>query len=215
MYNEKDSDAAPVTQVAHGEGSTSVLLGGLQKYAVYALQVLAFTQMGDGPPSSPILLRTKEDGRFSGSSLTPDLSFAHPSPLSHLSRFFFCPSEFCPPTAQTFIYNTSVCVCATRARARASNAAAIKLSAAALARLINKSHVRRQECKASTQQDFPHFPMKQELVWFCQRGSNTSCCLFVENTPRQKTHERILVPLLTLKQASEVEDPSKWPHVCH
>uniref|UniRef100_A0A674PFT0 Sidekick cell adhesion molecule 1 n=1 Tax=Takifugu rubripes TaxID=31033 RepID=A0A674PFT0_TAKRU len=61
MYNEKDSDAAPVTQVAHGEGSTSVLLGGLQKYAVYELQVLAFTQMGDGPPSNPILLRTKED----------------------------------------------------------------------------------------------------------------------------------------------------------
>lgn len=71
MYNEKDSDEPPVTQVAHGEGSTSVLLGGLQKYGVYALQVLAFTQMGDGPPSSPILLRTKEDGRFSGSR--PDL----------------------------------------------------------------------------------------------------------------------------------------------
>lgn len=65
MYNEKDSDAAPVTQVAHGEGSPSVLLGGLQKYAVYELQVLAFTQMGDGPPSNPILLRTKEDGRLS------------------------------------------------------------------------------------------------------------------------------------------------------
>lgn len=65
MYNEKDSDAAPVTQVADGEGSTSVLLGGLLKYAVYELQVLAFTQMGDGPPSNPILLRTKEDGRLS------------------------------------------------------------------------------------------------------------------------------------------------------
>lgn len=71
MYNEKDSDVPPVTQVADGEGSTSVLLGGLQKYTMYSLQVLAFTQMGDGPPSGLILLRTKEDGRLSKSHSDP------------------------------------------------------------------------------------------------------------------------------------------------
>lgn len=71
MYNEKDSGGPPVTQVADGEGSTSVLLGGLQKYTTYSLQVLAFTQMGDGPPSNPILLRTKEDGRLPRSQSDP------------------------------------------------------------------------------------------------------------------------------------------------
>lgn len=71
MHNEKDTDGPPVTQVADGEGSTSVLLGGLQKYTMYSLQVLAFTQMGDGPPSNPILLRTKEDGRLSNSPSGP------------------------------------------------------------------------------------------------------------------------------------------------
>lgn len=64
LYSEKDSDGPPSVQVAEGEGSVSLLLGVLQKYTVYVLQVLAFTRMGDGPPSNPILLRTKEDGRI-------------------------------------------------------------------------------------------------------------------------------------------------------
>uniref|UniRef100_A0A3Q3LHE5 Sidekick cell adhesion molecule 1 n=1 Tax=Mastacembelus armatus TaxID=205130 RepID=A0A3Q3LHE5_9TELE len=61
LYNEKDSEGPPSVQVAEGEGSASLLLGLLQKYTVYVLQVLAYTRMGDGPPSNPILLRTKED----------------------------------------------------------------------------------------------------------------------------------------------------------
>ncbi|XP_076584593.1 protein sidekick-1 isoform X1 [Chaetodon auriga] len=61
LYSEKDSEGPPSVQVAAGEGSVSLLLGALQKYMVYMLQVLAYTQMGDGPPSNPILLRTKED----------------------------------------------------------------------------------------------------------------------------------------------------------
>uniref|UniRef100_A0A7N6C2C5 Sidekick cell adhesion molecule 1a n=1 Tax=Anabas testudineus TaxID=64144 RepID=A0A7N6C2C5_ANATE len=61
LYSRKDSEGPPRVQVAEGEGSTSLLLGVLEKYTVYVLQVLAYTRMGEGPPSSPILLRTKED----------------------------------------------------------------------------------------------------------------------------------------------------------
>ncbi|XP_069545786.1 protein sidekick-1-like isoform X2 [Brachyistius frenatus] len=61
LYSEKDSDGPCSVQVAEGEGSASLLLGVLQKYTVHVLQVLAYTRIGDGPPSSPILLRTKED----------------------------------------------------------------------------------------------------------------------------------------------------------
>ncbi len=65
LYSKKDSEGPPSIQVADGEGSVSLLLGVLQKYTVYVLQVLAYTRMGDGPPSNPVLLRTKEDGRIS------------------------------------------------------------------------------------------------------------------------------------------------------
>lgn len=65
LYKEKDSEGPPSVKVAEGEGSVTLLLGALQKYTVYVLQVLAYTRMGDGPKSNPILLRTKEDGRIS------------------------------------------------------------------------------------------------------------------------------------------------------
>ncbi|XP_029008135.1 protein sidekick-1-like isoform X3 [Betta splendens] len=61
LYNEKDSEGPPRVRDAQGEGSSSVLLEGLQKYTAYVLQVLAHTRMGDGPPSSAILLWTRED----------------------------------------------------------------------------------------------------------------------------------------------------------
>ncbi|KAM3622738.1 uncharacterized protein V6R79_002616 [Siganus canaliculatus] len=60
-YSEKDSEAPPTVQVVEGEASTTMLLGGLHKYSVYVLQVLAFTQRGHGPPSPPTMLRTRED----------------------------------------------------------------------------------------------------------------------------------------------------------
>ncbi|KAM9770293.1 protein sidekick-1-like isoform 2-T2 [Menidia menidia] len=61
LYNEKDSEGPPSVQVTEGEGNLSLLLRDLKKYTVYKLEVLAYTRMGDGPTSSPILLRTKED----------------------------------------------------------------------------------------------------------------------------------------------------------
>ncbi|XP_061684994.1 protein sidekick-1 isoform X2 [Syngnathoides biaculeatus] len=61
LYAEKDSERPPSVLLAEGERNASLLLGALRKYTVYALQVLAYTRMGDGPPSSAVLLRTKED----------------------------------------------------------------------------------------------------------------------------------------------------------
>uniref|UniRef100_A0A3B3DXY3 Sidekick cell adhesion molecule 1b n=1 Tax=Oryzias melastigma TaxID=30732 RepID=A0A3B3DXY3_ORYME len=61
MYSEKDLEDPPSVLVVQGEGNLTVLLGALQKYTVYVLQVLAFTRIGDGPLSNPVLLRTKED----------------------------------------------------------------------------------------------------------------------------------------------------------
>ncbi|XP_041641485.1 protein sidekick-1 [Cheilinus undulatus] len=61
MYIEKESEISPSVQVVEGEKSMTMFLGGLQKYTLYSLQVLAYTRIGDGPPSNPILLRTKED----------------------------------------------------------------------------------------------------------------------------------------------------------
>uniref|UniRef100_A0A803TTI8 Sidekick cell adhesion molecule 1 n=1 Tax=Anolis carolinensis TaxID=28377 RepID=A0A803TTI8_ANOCA len=50
------------SQVVRGNHTLSVLLGGLRKYVLYEIQVLAFTRIGDGVPSSPpIIERTKDD----------------------------------------------------------------------------------------------------------------------------------------------------------
>ena len=38
---------------------------GLAKYTEYEFQVLAFTSVGDGPKSSPIVKRTLQDGKSS------------------------------------------------------------------------------------------------------------------------------------------------------
>lgn len=47
-----------------GNTSHSVQLTGLDKYVLYEIQVLGFTRIGDGTPSSPPLLeRTLDDGK--------------------------------------------------------------------------------------------------------------------------------------------------------
>ncbi|CAL8330915.1 unnamed protein product [Lota lota] len=58
---EKDSIAPPSVTVVEGERSVTLLFGVLEKYTLYTLQVLAYTRLGDGPPSGPVLARTKED----------------------------------------------------------------------------------------------------------------------------------------------------------
>lgn len=62
LFRAKDLDAEPRSHVVRGNHTQSALLAGLRKFVVYELQVLAFTRIGNGVPSSPLLLeRTKDD----------------------------------------------------------------------------------------------------------------------------------------------------------
>lgn len=62
VYKEKDSDSAVHFWTVEGNATHSVQLTGLGKYVLYEIQVLAFTRIGDGRPSSPpILERTLDD----------------------------------------------------------------------------------------------------------------------------------------------------------
>lgn len=62
VYKEKDSDGPVHFWTVEGNATHSVQLTGLGKYVLYEIQVLAFTRMGDGRPSSPpILERTLDD----------------------------------------------------------------------------------------------------------------------------------------------------------
>uniref|UniRef100_A0A8V5HBH5 Uncharacterized protein n=1 Tax=Melopsittacus undulatus TaxID=13146 RepID=A0A8V5HBH5_MELUD len=55
-------DSEPKSQVVRGNHTQSFLLSGLRKYVLYEIQVLAFTRIGDGVPSSPAVIeRTKDD----------------------------------------------------------------------------------------------------------------------------------------------------------
>uniref|UniRef100_A0AAR2IRT5 Sidekick cell adhesion molecule 2a n=1 Tax=Pygocentrus nattereri TaxID=42514 RepID=A0AAR2IRT5_PYGNA len=59
---KKDSDSALHFWTVEGNTSHSVQLTGLDKYVLYEIQVMAFTRIGDGVPSSPpILERTLDD----------------------------------------------------------------------------------------------------------------------------------------------------------
>ncbi|XP_041941993.1 protein sidekick-2 isoform X3 [Alosa sapidissima] len=61
-YKEKDLDTDLRFWTVEGNNSHSVQLTGLGKYVLYEIQVLAFTRIGDGRPSSPpILERTLDD----------------------------------------------------------------------------------------------------------------------------------------------------------
>uniref|UniRef100_A0A803TMX5 Sidekick cell adhesion molecule 1 n=1 Tax=Anolis carolinensis TaxID=28377 RepID=A0A803TMX5_ANOCA len=62
LFKTKDAESKLSSQVVRGNHTLSVLLGGLRKYVLYEIQVLAFTRIGDGVPSSPpIIERTKDD----------------------------------------------------------------------------------------------------------------------------------------------------------
>ncbi|XP_037669666.1 protein sidekick-1 isoform X2 [Choloepus didactylus] len=62
LFRAKDLDPEPRSLVVRGNHSRSAVLGGLRKFVLYELQVLAFTRIGNGVPSSPLVLeRTKDD----------------------------------------------------------------------------------------------------------------------------------------------------------
>lgn len=44
------------------------VIGGLEKWTEYRVWVIAGTEVGDGPPSLPIILRTDEDGMYAKTS---------------------------------------------------------------------------------------------------------------------------------------------------
>ncbi|KAJ8383065.1 hypothetical protein SKAU_G00038430 [Synaphobranchus kaupii] len=62
MYKDRDTDSSLQYWTLEGNTSHSAQLTGLGKYILYQIQVLAFTRIGDGLPSSPpILERTLDD----------------------------------------------------------------------------------------------------------------------------------------------------------
>ncbi|XP_064009715.1 protein sidekick-1 isoform X2 [Pogoniulus pusillus] len=62
LFKAKDVGSEPKSQIVRGNHTQSCLLSGLRKYMLYEIQVLAFTRIGDGVPSSPAVMeRTKDD----------------------------------------------------------------------------------------------------------------------------------------------------------
>ena len=95
LYRAKDLDPEPRSHVVRGNHTQSALLAGLRKFVVYELQVLAFTRIGNGVPSSPLILeRTKDDSEYMAGPAAFCLSFPIPAVVFNvnfqaLSFFFF------------------------------------------------------------------------------------------------------------------------------
>ena len=63
LFYKKKGSSDSLTQITINSGSTlTKVVTGLDKYAEYNFQVLAFTAVGDGPKSSAKTMRTREDG---------------------------------------------------------------------------------------------------------------------------------------------------------
>ena len=63
FYKKKGSSGSPAPlNITSGSTLTKVVTG-LDEYTEYEFQVLAYTSIGDGPKSSKIYERTKEDGK--------------------------------------------------------------------------------------------------------------------------------------------------------
>lgn len=76
LYRAKDLDPEPRSHVVRGNHTQSALLAGLRKFVVYELQVLAFTRIGNGVPSSPLILeRTKDDSKYTAGPAASGLVF--------------------------------------------------------------------------------------------------------------------------------------------
>lgn len=74
LFKAKGLDSEPKSQIVRGNHTQSFLLSGLRKYTLYEIQVLAFTRIGDGVPSSPAVIeRTKDDGKSKGIFFDPAL----------------------------------------------------------------------------------------------------------------------------------------------
>lgn len=79
----EDTERHEVTGI--GADATSYVLEGLEKWTEYQVWVRAHTDVGPGPESSPVKMRTKEDGR-----LTPPLKQSSLRLFSSLSLGAAC-----------------------------------------------------------------------------------------------------------------------------
>ena len=79
FYKKKDSVGSPLNVTINGGGNHTEDIAGLAKYTEYEFQVLAFTSVGDGPKSSVVVERTKEDGKNLLTDL--DILVANSTPL--------------------------------------------------------------------------------------------------------------------------------------
>lgn len=76
MYKEKDAESVLHFWMVEGNTTYSVQLTGLGKYVLYEIQVISFTRIGDGMPSSPpIFERTLDDGESLKCFLFSDLAY--------------------------------------------------------------------------------------------------------------------------------------------
>ena len=63
FYKKKGSSGSSVQITINNRSTLAKVVTGLDKYTEYELEVLAFTSVGDGPKSSVMSERTKEDGK--------------------------------------------------------------------------------------------------------------------------------------------------------
>ena len=64
LYYKKKGSAGQATPLTINNGTVlSKDVTGLDNYTEYEFEVLAFTSVGDGPRSSPLLVRTMKDGK--------------------------------------------------------------------------------------------------------------------------------------------------------
>ena len=64
LYYGKKDFAGSTTVLTNNVTSLTSVISGLDKYTEYKFQVSAFSSKGDGPKSSVIVKRTKEDGKI-------------------------------------------------------------------------------------------------------------------------------------------------------
>lgn len=65
-YLKVDSgdDLAKAQEIRVEANQQTYVIGGLEKWTEYRVWVIAGTEVGDGPASLPILIRTDEDGMY-------------------------------------------------------------------------------------------------------------------------------------------------------
>lgn len=63
MQNEAGKTENDATVRNVGPSQQAATLEGLRTWTQYKIWVVAYTRVGDGPPSAPILVHTDEDGR--------------------------------------------------------------------------------------------------------------------------------------------------------